>query len=43
MASKNPPRETPSVCPYCDETGIYRLADHLPCDAVPSTEEVLNA
>ena len=37
MASKNPPRETPSECPYCKES-VEKLPVHLPCDAVPPTE-----
>jgi len=41
--SDNPNRETPPRCPYCGaEPG--HLPPHIrACDAVPSTDEVLDA
>ena len=42
MASENPCRETPKACPYCNQS-IEKLPVHLPCDAVPSTDEVIDA
>ena len=43
MASKNPCRETLKTCPYCKET-FGHLPPHIrACDAVPSTDEVIDA
>ena len=39
--STNPSRETPTNCPYCGES-TKKLPAHLPCAAVPLTEEVLD-